>query len=60
MLKVSDYFDELRLRRDSHVADFGCGSGENVKYLSELVPDGKVFAVEVVKEKLEYFYELKC
>jgi Cu+-exporting ATPase len=46
MLKVSDFFDELRLRRDSHVADFGCGVGENSKILSELVPDGKVFAVE--------------
>ena len=57
MLKVSDYFQELHLRRDSQVADFGCGSGENVKYLAEKVVDGKVFAVEIVKEKLEYLEE---
>lgn len=54
MLKVSDFFGELRLRRDSHVADFGCGVGENVKILSELVPDGKVFAVDVHKDLLEH------
>lgn len=54
MLKVSDFFNELKLRRDSHVADFGCGVGENVKTLSELVEDGKVFAVDVHKDLLEH------
>lgn len=54
MLKVSDFFSEMRLRRDSHVADFGCGIGENSKILSELVPDGKVFAVDVQKDLLEH------
>ncbi len=53
MLKTSDFFDELKLRRDSHVADFGCGVGENSKILSELVVDGKVFAVDVHKDLLE-------
>lgn len=54
MLKVADFFNELRLRRDSHVADFGCSVGENVKILSELVPDGKVFAIDVHKDLLEH------
>jgi ubiquinone/menaquinone biosynthesis C-methylase UbiE len=54
MLKIEDFFDELKLRRDSHVADFGCGIGNNSKILSDLLPDGKVFAVDVHKEKLEY------
>lgn len=54
MLKTSDFFDELKLRRDSHVADFGCGIGENTKILSELVVDGKVFAVDVHKDLLEH------
>lgn len=54
MLKVSDFFNELRLRRDSHVADFGCGIGENSKILSELVEDGKVFAIDVQKDLLEH------
>lgn len=54
MLKVEDFFDELKLRRDSHIADFGCGIGNNSKILSDLLPDGKVFAIDVHKEKLEY------
>lgn len=54
MIKVSDFFDELKLRRDSHVADFGCGVGENSKLLSELVPDGKVFAIELNSDLLEF------
>lgn len=54
MLRVPDFFNELRLRRDSHIADFGCGIGENSKILSELVPDGKVFAVDVQKDLLEH------
>jgi ubiquinone/menaquinone biosynthesis C-methylase UbiE len=59
MLRVSDYFDELRLRRDSQVADFGCGVGENVKILSDLVPDGRVFALDVEKSALEFIDEDK-
>lgn len=54
MLKSSDFFSELKLRRDSHVADFGCGIGENTKILSELVPDGKVYSVDVHKDLLEH------
>jgi len=54
MLKTSDFFGELKLRRDSHVADFGCGVGENAKVLSELVVDGKVFAIDVHKDLLEH------
>jgi ubiquinone/menaquinone biosynthesis C-methylase UbiE len=54
MLRVTDFFNELKLRRDSHVADFGCGIGENVKTLSELVPDGKVYGVDVHKDLLEH------
>lgn len=54
MLKVSDFFNELRLRRDSHVADFGCGVGENSKIISELVVDGKIFAIDVHKDLLEH------
>ncbi len=54
MLKVSDFFNELRLRRDSQIADFGCGVGENSKILSELVPDGKIFSIDVHKDLLEH------
>jgi ubiquinone/menaquinone biosynthesis C-methylase UbiE len=54
MLKTSDFFDELKLRRDSHVADFGCGVGENAKILSELVESGKVYAIDVHKDLLEH------
>ncbi len=54
MLKVSDFFSELRLRRDSHIADFGCGIGENSKILSELIVDGKIFAIDVHKDLLEH------
>lgn len=54
MLKSFDFFNELKLRRDTHIADFGCGVGENSKTLSELVVDGKVFAVDVHKDLLEH------
>lgn len=54
MLRASDFFNELKLRRDTHITDFGCGVGENTKILSELVPDGKVFAVDVHKDLLEH------
>ncbi len=54
MLKISDYFNELKLRRDSHVADFGCGVGGEAKILSGLCPDGKIFAIDVHKDLLEH------
>jgi ubiquinone/menaquinone biosynthesis C-methylase UbiE len=54
MLKTHDFFDELHLRTDSHVADFGCGVGENAKVLSKLVPNGKIFAIDVHKDLLEH------
>lgn len=54
MLRVPDYFYELRLRRDAHVADFGCGVGTNTKILSEMIPQGKVFAIDVHKDLLEH------
>ncbi len=54
MLKISDYFQELRLQKDSQVADFGCGNGKFAKEISHFVPEGKVFAIDVHKEKLDY------
>ena len=54
MLKVSDFFGELKLQDHAHVADFGCGVGENAKILSELLPHGKVFAIDVHKDLLEH------
>lgn len=54
MLNIADYFGELKLRRDSHVVDFGTSVGTNAKILSELIPDGKVFAIDVHKEMLEH------
>jgi len=57
MLNIADYFGELKLRRDSHVVDFGTSVGTNAKILSELIPDGKVFAIDVHKEMLELLDE---
>jgi ubiquinone/menaquinone biosynthesis C-methylase UbiE len=54
MLKVSDFFGELNLRDNAHVADFGCGVGENTKILSTNLPKGKVFAIDVHKDLLEH------
>ena len=54
MLKVSDFFAELKLKDNAHVADFGCGVGENTKILSEMLLAGKVFAVDVHKDLLEH------
>lgn len=54
MLKVSDFFGGLNLKDNAHVADFGCGVGENAKILSANLPKGKVFAVDVHKDLLEH------
>lgn len=54
MVKVSDFFSELKLKDNAHVADFGCGVGENSKILSEALPNGKVFAIDVHKDLLEH------
>ncbi len=57
MIKVSDFFSELNLKKDAQVADFGCGGGKFSKIVSSLVPEGKVFAIDVHKERLEYLEE---
>jgi ubiquinone/menaquinone biosynthesis C-methylase UbiE len=54
MLKVSDFFGELNLKDNAHVADFGCGVGENAKILSANLPKGKVYAVDVHKDLIEH------
>lgn len=54
MVQASEYFSDLKLRKDSQVADFGSGVGANAKLLAELVPDGKVFAIDVHKDLLEH------
>lgn len=54
MLKVSDFLIELKLKDNAHVADFGCGVGENTKILSEMLSNGKVFAIDVYKDLLEH------
>lgn len=54
MVVASDFFSDLRLRRDSQVADFGAGVGTNSKLIAELIPDGKVFAIDVHKDLLEH------
>jgi ubiquinone/menaquinone biosynthesis C-methylase UbiE len=54
MLKVSDFFGELNLKDNAHVADFGCGVGENAKILAANLPKGKVFAVDVHKDLVEH------
>ena len=57
MLKISDFFSELNLKKDAQVADFGCGNGKYSKLISSIVPEGKVFAIDLTQEKLEYLEE---
>lgn len=54
MINVADFFSELKLKKDGQVADFGTGVGANAILLSQLVPEGKVFAVDVHKDLLEH------
>lgn len=44
---------KLGITDSMHVADLGAGSGHYTKMLSSMVPQGKVYALEVQKEVLE-------
>jgi trans-aconitate 2-methyltransferase len=44
----------LRLRGDEVVLDAGCGSGKVTAMLVELVPDGRVYAVDVARSMVEH------
>lgn len=54
MIKISDFFADLKLKDSAQVADFGCGVGENAKILAANLPLGKVFTVDVHKDLLEH------
>ncbi len=50
---------ELELRPDSVVADIGAGSGYFTFRIAPLIPQGRIFAVEIGTEMLEFLREKK-
>jgi trans-aconitate 2-methyltransferase len=44
----------LQLRGDEVVLDAGCGSGKGTAMLADLVPDGRVYAVDVAPSMVEH------
>jgi trans-aconitate 2-methyltransferase len=49
-----EQLDRLRLQGDEVVLDAGCGSGKVTAMLVELVPDGRVYAVDVAPSMVEH------
>lgn len=49
-----EQLDRLQLRGDEVVLDAGCGSGKVTAMLVELVPDGRVYAVDVAPSMVEH------
>jgi ubiquinone/menaquinone biosynthesis C-methylase UbiE len=48
----SEILGKLKLRKDMVAADFGCGSGGWVLPLANIVNEGKIYAVDILEEKL--------
>ncbi len=51
---AQEQLERLRLSGDEVVLDAGCGSGRVTALLAELVPDGRVYAVDVAPSMVEH------
>ncbi|MCL2418262.1 MAG: methyltransferase domain-containing protein [Conexibacteraceae bacterium] len=49
-----EQLERLKLRGDEVVLDAGCGSGKVTAMLAELVPDGRVYAVDAAPSMVEH------
>lgn len=45
--------EQLEIRDNAHVADFGSGAGFYTIPLAKMIPQGKVYALDVLKDSLE-------
>jgi ubiquinone/menaquinone biosynthesis C-methylase UbiE len=52
-IQPEEVLEQLGLRDNMEVADFGCGNGYFSIPLAKAIPQGKVYALDVVKETLE-------
>ncbi len=48
----SEILDKFKLRKDMIAADFGCGSGGWALPLAKALTEGRVYAIDVLEEKL--------
>ncbi len=53
LIQPSEVLSQLELRDNMEAADFGCGNGYYSIPLAKMIPQGKVYALDVVKETLE-------
>ncbi len=53
LIQPSEVLSQLELRDNIEVADFGCGNGYYSVPLAKMIPQGNVYALDVVKETLE-------
>lgn len=53
-LNPADIVKEFKIKKDSIIADFGCGAGYfSIPLARETGPEGKVYAIDIRKEALE-------
>lgn len=50
---VAKYFFQRKVPRDSTAVDFTMGNGYDTLFLSELVPDGRVYAFDIQESAIE-------
>lgn len=53
LIQPNEILNQLDLRDNMVVADFGCGNGYFSIPMAKLIPQGQVYALDVVKETLE-------
>lgn len=52
-LKPAEILNQIEIRDNMIVADFGCGHGHFSIPLAKMAPNGKVYAIDIVKSALE-------
>lgn len=53
LLKPTEILNQIEIRDNMIVADFGCGHGHFSIPLAKMAPNGKIYAIDIIKSALE-------